>query len=249
MCFSATLFVRLRRSVAQEASLGTNDIAVDSGGHSASLAMVDQDSCIHAEEKGRKRSRGGQSKFFGFSATAIGSAGDGLAPRKPARNFTVQPSVANWMCSSAAASRAPATQLQKLGTLASRGILSAGLVRRPPPRVSCRGALGGSVSCMHDLLSSCSPSHVCADARFSLSARVRTTAHRGTRRRPRTSSPALCLLSCCPWGQCVGHARITEELLSLACVRRRAVFPACQSASNPCTPRDAPQTSYVVPRR
>ena len=42
------------RSLSQEASLGTNDIAVDSGGHSACWAMVDRDSCINAEQTGRK---------------------------------------------------------------------------------------------------------------------------------------------------------------------------------------------------
>ena len=170
LCCSATLLVRLTRSLSQEASLGTNDMAVDSGGHSASLAMDDQDSCIDAGETGRKRPRGGQSQLIGFSATAFGSAGDRPAPRKPTDKFTVQSSISTWMCGNAAATRAPSTQLQKLGTLASRGIPAASLVRRPPPCVSCRVALGGSVSCMHELLSSCSPSHVCADARFSLPA-------------------------------------------------------------------------------
>jgi len=35
-------------------------MAVDSGGQSSNLAMVEQDSCSNAEQKGRKRGRGGQ---------------------------------------------------------------------------------------------------------------------------------------------------------------------------------------------
>ena len=38
--------------------------------------------------------------------------------------------------------------------------------------------------------------------------------------------PALCVWSRIAWWHCVGHARITELHLSLACLRRRAVFPS-----------------------
>jgi len=173
LCFSSTLFVRLRRFLAQDASLGVNDLAVDSGGQSSTLAMVEQDSCSNAEQKGRKRGRGGQSRLFGISATAFESRGDGLAPRKTHGKFTVQPSVSTWMCSNAAATRAPAIQLQKLGTLASRSIPVASHVRRPPPCVSCRVSLVGIVSCMHELMGSFSSSHVLADTRFSLPSKAR----------------------------------------------------------------------------
>jgi len=196
LCFSATLFVRLRRSLAQDASLGANDIAVDSGGHSSSLAMVEQDSCSNAEQKGRKRARGGQSSLFGIAATAFESHGDGLAPRKTEGQFTVQPSVSTWMCSNAAVTSAPAIQLQKLGTLASRGIAVASLVCRPSPCVCCRVSLGGIVSCMHELLSRISSSHVFADAQFSLPSRARRTLAQHSGSKPRTSTPrSVCLVA------------------------------------------------------
>jgi hypothetical protein len=116
-------------------------MAVDSGGQSSTLAVVEQDSCSNAEQNGRKRGRGGQSRLFGISATAFESRGEGLAPRKPEDKVTVQPSVSTWMRSNAAVSRAPFTKLQKLGTLASRGIPVASHVRHPPPSMSDRVAL------------------------------------------------------------------------------------------------------------
>ena len=89
-------------------------MAVDSGGQSSTLAGVEQDSFSNAEQKVRKRGRGGQSRLFGISATAFESRGEGLAPRKPADKVTVQPSVSTWMRSNAAATRAPDIQLQTM---------------------------------------------------------------------------------------------------------------------------------------
>jgi len=148
-------------------------MAVDSGGQSSTLAGVEQDSFSNAEQKVRKRGRGGQSRLFGISATAFESRGEGLAPRKPADKVTVQPSVSTWMRSNAAATRAPAIQLQTLGTLASRGIPVASHVHRPPPCVSCCVSLVGIVSCMHKLMCNLSFSPVLADTRFSPPSKAR----------------------------------------------------------------------------